>query len=55
MKVKSLVDYHDTTIGKVYDVLSKKVEFDNTVTVIISDDVYDHYDLFDDEYEVVDE
>lgn len=57
MKVKALVSYHDTTVGKTYetnDAPSWAVS-NNKSSVWVIDDVGDDYILFGDEYEVVDE
>lgn len=57
MKVKALVDYHDTTIGKIYNTVGTPdwAGYTGESAVWISDDTDDDYILFPDEYEVVDE
>lgn len=55
MKVKALVDYHDTTIGKVYDTVDSPSWAGSTGvdSIWVEDDVGEDYILFPDEYEVI--
>lgn len=55
MKVIALVDYHDTTIGKVYETGDEPswAGYTGVDSIWVKDDVGDDYILFPYEYEVI--